>query len=98
MVEKACRINKLSFQSTERAALRDWSDDKAGIPDGETKPHESGNLLLLLKYPASLRNLLAISFCWFSLSMAYFGLVYNTPTFNYDVSIFSQLLTLFFDS
>jgi len=30
---------------------------------------------------------MAISFCWMALSMAYFGLIYNTPTFGHDVRI-----------
>jgi len=31
--------------------------------------------------------MLAISFCWMALSMAYFGLIYNTPTFGFDVRV-----------
>ncbi len=44
-------------------------------------------LPLTHRYPASMRNLWLMNFCWMSLSMAYFGLIYNTPPFGYDVRV-----------
>ncbi len=43
--------------------------------------------MFINRYPASFRNLMLMNFCWMSLSMAYFGLIYNTPTFGKDVRI-----------
>ncbi len=43
------------------------------------------NLTHILKHPAMRRNLLALLLCWLSTSMGYYGLVYNTPTFDWNV-------------
>lgn len=57
---------------------------------------ESANLLHLIRYPNSLMNLIIMNFCWFSFSMAYFGLAYNIPTFGLDVRIVFTLPSFLF--
>ena len=34
---------------------------------------------------ATRRNALCMTFCWFAFSMGYFGLIYNTPAFNWNI-------------
>ena len=39
----------------------------------------------LMKLPATRRNALCMTLCWFAFSMGYFGLVYNTPAFDWNI-------------
>ena len=38
-----------------------------------------------MKLPATRRNALCMTLCWFAFSMGYFGLVYNTPAFDWNI-------------
>ena len=38
-----------------------------------------------LGFSATRRNALCMTFCWFAFCMGYFGLVYNTPTFDWNI-------------
>ena len=42
---------------------------------------------------ATRRNALCMTFCWFAFSMGYFGLVYNTPTFDWNIYLVFVLPT-----
>ncbi len=37
------------------------------------------------RHPCTRRNLALVCFAWLSTSMAYFGLIYNTPAFDWHV-------------
>ena len=39
----------------------------------------------LMIYPAVRRNTICIWFCWFACFMGYFGLIYNTPAFDWNI-------------
>ena len=39
----------------------------------------------LMIYPAVRRNTICIWFCWFAIFMGYFGLIYNTPAFDWNI-------------
>jgi OCT family organic cation transporter-like MFS transporter 4/5 len=41
----------------------------------------------LVKYPATRRNLICMSFSWFTISMGYYGLIYNTPSFDWNLYV-----------
>ena len=42
-------------------------------------------MFLFLGFSATRRNALCMTFCWFAFCMGYFGLVYNTPTFDWNI-------------
>ena len=41
--------------------------------------------LFISPFIATRRNALCMTFCWFAFSMGYFGLIYNTPAFNWNI-------------
>ena len=89
-------MNKRPFGDQEIQNVENWTKEHSVMSKQVADSnHESANLMLLLKYPASLRNLLFISLCWMSLSMAYFGLAFNIPTFGLDVMLIFILPTVF---
>ncbi len=56
-----------------------------------------GTILDLVKYPATRRNILCMVFSWLAFSMGYFGLVYNTPAFDWNiylVFVFPTFITI----
>ncbi len=53
------------------------------------------NITHILRYPAMRRNLLAMSVAWLATAMGYYGLVYNTPTFDWNVYLVFILPSFF---
>ena len=53
----------------------------------ERKPQKQAYFTDLLKFSGIRRNLICLSFCWFSISMGYYGLIYNTPSFGWNIYI-----------
>ena len=49
----------------------------------------------LMKLPATRRNALCMTLCWFAFSMGYFGLVYNTPAFDWNIYLVFVFPTFF---
>ena len=43
---------------------------------------QNASILDLLRFGSIRRNQLILNVCWFSFSMGYYGLTYNTPTFD----------------
>ena len=43
---------------------------------------QNASILDLLRFGSIRRNQLILNACWFSFSMGYYGLTYNTPTFD----------------
>ena len=48
-----------------------------------------------MKLPATRRNALCMTLCWFAFSMGYFGLVYNTPAFDWNIYLVFVFPTFF---
>ena len=53
------------------------------------------NVTHILRRPAMRRNLMAMSVAWLATAMGYYGLVYNTPTFDWNVYLVFILPTFF---
>ena len=53
----------------------------------QPKPKKPAFVTDLLRFPGIRRNLLCMSFCWFCVSMGYYGLIYNTPSFGWNLYI-----------
>ena len=72
-IKKAIKWNKLPESNIDMVKpISDSTSKKLNVFD-------------ILKHPAMRRNLLALALCWMSASMGYYGLVYNTPTFDWNV-------------
>jgi hypothetical protein len=90
IIHKICRINKRPL------------DPADAFVDSFTLGREErgGGLVDLFRLPATRRNTLLMSFCWLAFSMGYFGLFYNTPSFNWDpfvVFMFPAFLVMVVD-
>ena len=72
--------------------------ESLGLPDELEKDNKTkGSFKDLVKYPATRRNAFCITFCWLAFSMGYFGLVYNTPAFDWNiylVFVFPTFITI----
>ncbi len=70
-----------------RTAIR-WNGKPESNIDNVKAIHDKAKKLSIIhifKYPAMRRNLLAMSVAWLATSMGFYGLVYNTPTFDWNV-------------
>eukprot|EP00095_Tigriopus_kingsejongensis_P008444 maker-scaffold343_size201629-snap-gene-1.17 protein:Tk08444 transcript:maker-scaffold343_size201629-snap-gene-1.17-mRNA-1 annotation:"unknown" len=74
IIEKACKFNGTVPKEEELEALKTIENERS----------DSGKMWLLFKYPGIRRNMIIMNYCWICFSMAYFGLIYNTPTFDLD--------------
>lgn len=77
VVKTACLVNKREFRSDLIQRLKKL----------ENSANKSGRVAELFKYPGIRRNTLLVCFCWFSFTMAYFGIIYNTPAFDWNLFI-----------
>lgn len=71
----ACKWNKKPAPKFEQLDL-----DNDTVSDVQM-----GTIKDLMKLPATRRNALCVTLCWFAFSMGYFGLVYNTPAFDWNI-------------
>ena len=76
VVKTFCLRNNRACTAEQLTELAKWGQEQKLKTIQET-----ANLSSLASYPAVRRNLLIMNFCWFSISMTYFGLVYNLPSF-----------------
>ena len=63
----------------------------------DEKSKKRGNFHDLVKYPATRRNAICMFCCWLAFSMGYFGLIYNTPAFDWNiylVFVFPTFITI----
>jgi OCT family organic cation transporter-like MFS transporter 4/5 len=51
----------------------------------EDKLIQRGTFSDLFKYPSTRRNAICVTIAWLAFSMGYFGLIYNTPAFNWNI-------------
>ena len=72
----ACKWNKMPI-----SALKNLNSAGCGNDDRV----ERSSVKDLMIYPAVRRNTICIWFCWFACFMGYFGLVYNTPAFDWNI-------------
>ena len=82
----ACKWNKMPISN-----LRNLKCDNT---DNNVK---RGSLKDLVTYPSVRRNCLCMCFCWFACFMGYYGLIYNTPAFEWNiylVFVFPSILGL----
>ncbi len=54
-----------------------------------------GTIRDLFKYPATRRNTICMFICWVAFSMGYFGLMYNTPPFDWNIYLVFVFPVLF---
>lgn len=74
IIERACKINGIVPKQEDLEALKEIHDETM----------DTGKTWLLFKNPGIRRNMIIMNYCWFCFSMAYFGLIYNTPAFDLD--------------
>ncbi len=81
-----CRVNRRSTRG-----LDEFVDNFRDHARQDREEEERGGFLLpmktvwdLFRYPATRRNTILMSYCWLSFSMGYFGLIYNTPAFDWS--------------
>ena len=85
----ACKWNKMPLENVENFRFPNRVEDK--VQGGRRSIKD------LMAYPAIRRNSLCIWFCWFAGFMGYYGLIYNTPAFDWNiylVFIFPAILGL----
>ena len=76
----ACKWNKKPMDRVEKEVENIESDQKSK----ETE-RKGGMMHELFKSPGVRRNSIVIIFCWLAFSMGYFGLIYNTPSFDANI-------------
>ena len=79
ILAKALKMNNLPM-----SRLDELEKIKKVDPDIPTK---QAFFTDLFKNPGTRRNILCMSFCWFTFTMGYYGLIYNTPSFGWNVYI-----------
>ena len=75
VIRHACKLNGKSAE-----AVDDFVDNYVSDLD-----EEQGSIVDLFRWPAMRRNSILMSLCWLSFSMGYFGLIYNTPAFGWNI-------------
>jgi OCT family organic cation transporter-like MFS transporter 4/5 len=81
----ACKWNKKSLIPLDNI-------DNVQLNDKLTK---RGTFHDLIKYPNTRRNAICMTIAWWAFAMGYYGLVYNTPTFNWNIYLVFVFPTLF---
>ena len=85
VIKVACKWNKMPMENIENFTFP------------KSKVQGRGSIKDLMAYPAIRRNSICIWFCWFACVMGYYGLIYNTPAFDWNiylVFIFPAILGL----
>ena len=91
IMESAARFNGRPAQPCDRAqVLAQYQKKPLRQTNRSDINHEvpavaPPTLLELLRYPGMRRNFLILCFMWFSYNLGYYGLVYNTPAFGWNV-------------
>ena len=73
VIRLACKLNKMPMPN------------KITFPSTSVDIIKSGTIKDLITYPAIRRNSICIWFCWFACFMGYYGLIYNTPAFDWNI-------------
>ena len=76
----ACKWNKKPMDRVEKEIETFESGQKS-----EETERSGGMMHDLFKTPGVRRNSIVIIFCWLAFSMGYFGLIYNTPSFDANI-------------
>ena len=83
-MERAAKRNGRPIHPTDRELIQNsMCQLKSGDDDDETQSNPS--LLDLLANPGMRRNFLILCYVWFSYNLGYYGLVYNTPAFGWNI-------------
>ena len=78
VLEKALKVNKMPLSLLHHL-------DK--VERKEEKSEKNVFVTDLLHFPGIRRNLICMALCWFCIAMANYGLIYNTPSFDWNVYI-----------
>ncbi len=78
LITNALKMNKLPLSRLEKL-------DK--IEKVESATSNNAFYTDLFKYPGIRRNLICMAICWFTYTMGYYGLIYNTPSFGWNIYI-----------
>ena len=78
----ACKWNKNPIDMVEKEVETMNFDQKSNATE-----NNGGRMHDLFKYPGVRRNSIVITFCWLAFSMGYYGLFYNTPSYNANIYI-----------
>ena len=74
VLEFACKWNKMPISKIDHLKFNHAEDNVKNF-----------SIKGLVTFPAVRRNSVCIWFCWFACFMGYFGLIYNTPAFDWNV-------------
>ena len=88
VLKTACQWNKKPLEKLEK--LEKELSDRSQVENDFVK----GTFLDLMRFPAMRRNALCMTFCWLAFAMGYFGLIYNTPAFNWNIYLVFVFPTL----
>jgi OCT family organic cation transporter-like MFS transporter 4/5 len=78
ILAKALKMNKLPLSRLDKL-------DKIKAFEKETS--EKVFFTDIFKYPGVRRNMICLAFCWFTFTMGYYGLIFNTPSFGWNLYI-----------
>ena len=76
VVNLACKWNKKDVLNINNLTL---------VREEEKENIRMGTFKDLIKFPAMRRNAFCMTICWLAFSMGYFGLVYNTPSYDWNI-------------
>ena len=86
VLAKALKMNNLPLSRLDKL-------DKLELVESESS--KNAFYTDLFKYPGIRRNLFCMAFCWFTYTMGYYGLIYNTPSFGWNIYITFCMPALF---
>ena len=77
-----------------------WNKKNVSKIDNLKFIHQEENVKMgtfkdLFRFPSIRRNAFCMTICWMAFSMGYFGLVYNTPTFDWNIYLVFVLPVFF---
>ena len=79
--EEAIKVLKLACKWNKKP-LSNLKDVRIDQAEANVK---TGSIKDLFIYPAVRRNTICMLVCWFAVMMGYYGLIYNTPAFDWNV-------------
>jgi hypothetical protein len=78
ILAKALKMNKLPLSRLDKLD---------NIKAFEKETSEKVFFTDIFKYPGVRRNMICLAFCWFTFTMGYYGLIFNTPSFGWNLYI-----------
>ena len=84
-MERAAKLNGRPIHTDDRDQIQSMCQLRA-LSTEEHPDQDSPSLFRMLRYgPGMRRNFLILCYMWFCYNLGYYGLVYNTPAFGWNV-------------